>query len=412
MDDRGSVPAVPDSSMNILFMGFSHKKQTAGNTVNLYYSIAVALRASGHNIGLLLVKTCDKPQGYDAELFNLGCYITADDSLGADCRALTHSAPVQEPVALEVLKRRLNIDIQHVCTLGVERYGRLLRALSGPACIDCHDCAARHRYREVKHDLIRRKARLPKALFKLLYDLYRECSILRLSRHERVFTLVSEGDAKWFHALSPATRSYWIQPLVTPSGCRDAERRGVEPCSLAIWGDAGVWNTTALERLVTRILPLLQKGYPSSRIKVYGEISEMEKHKYPARPDVVFEGYVEDIRARVRTCEISCFPFSYGSGIKTKILECMNWGVPCVTSSIGGEGFRENQKSGFECGRSDAEIAGLCAALFRDPEKQTALIRAGYRVIQEEFSISPAVDSYLEAYGVALGKKGRPSHSL
>lgn len=385
--------------MNILIVDFSHKRQLSSETVNLYYTVAATLQSFNHHIGLVLLKTKPTPAGFDADLYDLGCYMADLSSTDLTCWRLGEStSQSNKSMPLSELQRLLEVDLLHVCTLGIERHGNLFSLLRGPLCVDCHDCASRHRFRELKHDLKENKRRVPKAVLKLFYDLFRELKLLRLRSYERVYTLVSAGDAAWFGKMAPRTPSRWIQPHVMPLSDLARKRPKVVPFSVGFWGVSGIWNEAAFDELINRVLPIVQKKYPECIVKVFGHISDKKQERCKLRSDILFEGYVENLRESVQACEICCFPFRYGSGVKTKLLECMNWGVPCVTTCVGAEGLRNDQRDGLLVGRSASHIADLCIMLFEDKVKQNELIKRGFDIINTGFSKENAMASYLDAY--------------
>ena len=72
-------------------------------------------------------------------------------------------------------------------------------------------------------------------------------------------------------------------------------------------------------------------------------------------PDVIVTGEVDDVKRSLSDSALMIAPMLFGTGIKTKIVEAMSWGVPVVTNPIGIEGINANH--GEDClsviGRGD-----------------------------------------------------------
>ena len=97
-------------------------------------------------------------------------------------------------------------------------------------------------------------------------------------------------------------------------------------------------NLGAVKYMHDDLLPLLLKENPSIRMKIIGS--------YPP-PEIValnsenFEvlGFVEDITEYFNSARLFVAPLAFGAGIKGKIGQSLEFGLPLVTTDIGAEGF-------------------------------------------------------------------------
>ncbi|HLW30834.1 MAG TPA: glycosyltransferase [Aequorivita sp.] len=97
-------------------------------------------------------------------------------------------------------------------------------------------------------------------------------------------------------------------------------------------------NMDAVRYLHDKLLPLLLEKIPSIRIKIIGsyptpEILKMDKENFKIL------GYVEDISEHFNSARIFVAPLAFGAGIKGKIGQSLEFGLPLVTTDIGAEGF-------------------------------------------------------------------------
>lgn len=104
-------------------------------------------------------------------------------------------------------------------------------------------------------------------------------------------------------------------------------------------------NKDAVSYFLNEIFPNIIKEIPDAVFRIVGRCSDEYKIELLKYKNVELTGEVDDIRKYVQECEVAVAPLTYGSGIKTKILETMAMGVPVVTNSIGTEGLGvENYK--------------------------------------------------------------------
>ena len=97
-------------------------------------------------------------------------------------------------------------------------------------------------------------------------------------------------------------------------------------------------NVDALRYFIGEILPALQAQIPGVTLTVAGEVPRHELNDLDLG-HVVFTGYLQDLRPLFEQALVYVAPLRFGAGIKGKILEAMNYGLPVVTTSVGAEGI-------------------------------------------------------------------------
>jgi len=143
-------------------------------------------------------------------------------------------------------------------------------------------------------------------------------------------------------------------------------------------------NLDALDYYQREVFPALEAACTPSVLHHIGNAPDRLRRLF--RSQVVrFEGYVNDLAARLR--EAACFvaPIVSGTGIKTKVLEAMATGVPVVTTPEGVSGLQvENARHCFVC----REAADFPAALrsLADPALAAELSGNARRYVAENFS--------------------------
>lgn len=170
-----------------------------------------------------------------------------------------------------------------------------------------------------------------------------------------------------------------IQDLAPSEGAFGA-RRG-----LLFVGGTHPPNVDALRYFIGEILPLLVKEVPELRLTVVGEVSRHELKDLDLG-QVNFTGYVEDLRPLFEQALVYVAPLRFGAGIKGKILEAINYGVPVVTTSIGAEGIGVVHGENILIADSAAAFSEAVVRLHRDKELWGELREKGREYVEMSFS--------------------------
>ncbi|WP_419728004.1 glycosyltransferase [Lichenicola sp.] len=124
----------------------------------------------------------------------------------------------------------------------------------------------------------------------------------------------------------------WSVP-VRDSGIGFAERSGV--AFIGCFNHAP--NQAAARVLRDRIMPLVLAADPTIECRLVG--SGLPAALCETRPGLLAEGHVEDLGAVLDRVRLTVAPLSFGAGLKSKVLESLAAGVPCVCSPVAAEGL-------------------------------------------------------------------------
>jgi GT2 family glycosyltransferase/ubiquinone/menaquinone biosynthesis C-methylase UbiE len=111
---------------------------------------------------------------------------------------------------------------------------------------------------------------------------------------------------------------------------------------------------------------------------------------------ILVHGYISDdeLSRLYLECRISVVPLRYGAGVKGKVLEAMQAGIPLVTTSIGAEGIPEAE-SIFAIADEGKEFAKAIDQLYRDESISCAQVLKYHDVIEKYFS-EATINSFIE----------------
>jgi GT2 family glycosyltransferase len=101
-------------------------------------------------------------------------------------------------------------------------------------------------------------------------------------------------------------------------------------------------NVDAIFWFVEEILPLVVAACPDIKLNVVGSKAP-DSIQALASKHVVIHGYLtdEELAEQYRRTRVVAVPLRFGAGVKGKVLEALQRGVPIVTTGIGAEGLPE-----------------------------------------------------------------------
>src|SRR2546428_2791552 len=96
-------------------------------------------------------------------------------------------------------------------------------------------------------------------------------------------------------------------------------------------------NYDAMHYFLSEIFPLVTQRIPEAQLRITGATTEAQKQSLPANRNVVFTGYLPDVREAVAGSTACVAPLRSGAGTRVKILEAMALGTPVVCTTKAAE---------------------------------------------------------------------------
>lgn len=144
-------------------------------------------------------------------------------------------------------------------------------------------------------------------------------------------------------------------------------------------------NENAVRHFIDDIFPLVLEEVPDAKFLVIGGGASEDLLKMSS-DNVLFTGYVNDVRKYLEKCKAFVCPMSFGSGIKTKNLEAMAMGLPVVTTSIGAENIGAVDNQDWMVADITTDFAKKLVSLLVDVEKRNKLAKSASRYVCNNFS--------------------------
>jgi len=168
------------------------------------------------------------------------------------------------------------------------------------------------------------------------------------------------------------------------AGARDelSARRGI----LFVAGFAHSPNVDGAVWFVHEVLPLIRKAHPDVTVTLAGS-NPTDAVKALAAERIVVTGFVTDevLASLYRQTRASIAPLRFGGGMKGKVLEAMQHGVPIVTTSTGLQGLAATVEFAF-ASDDPQEFADHVITLLDDDAEWLRRSAEGQAFILDQFS--------------------------
>lgn len=155
-------------------------------------------------------------------------------------------------------------------------------------------------------------------------------------------------------------------------------------------------NEEAVRNFIINIFPCILKKDPNVKFIVIGGGASDSLLSY-ASENIVFLGRVDDIRDYLTQLKVFVCPMTFGSGIKTKVLEAMAMGIPVVLTSIGAENIDAVNFRDWIVTDNNEEFADNVIQLLKDEKLMKSIGKAGRDFVETNWTWDKASEALEEA---------------
>ncbi|MEO6060328.1 MAG: glycosyltransferase family 4 protein [Thermoflexales bacterium] len=182
-----------------------------------------------------------------------------------------------------------------------------------------------------------------------------------------------------------------VEPSQAPIP-RDPKARGI----LILGGMHWPPNADGAEWFAREVFPRIRAQAPAARLfivgarppralRVLGDFIGIRHPDQAGDAPIVVTGYVPDPSPFIEASTLMAVPLRSGGGMRVKIVEALNWGLPLVTTTVGGEGI--DLTDGREALLADG-APGLAEAVLRvlgDAELAQRLADGGRTLVASRY---------------------------
>jgi len=157
-------------------------------------------------------------------------------------------------------------------------------------------------------------------------------------------------------------------------------------------------NRDAIKWYVKDIFPKVIKEHDDINLIVIGANMPSELERELKGKNISVRGFISDPELAIQLTEARVFvaPLRYGAGVKGKIGQAIEYGLPVVTTKIGSEGmYLKNNESCIEADTTDSFAEG-CIKLYTNKEIWNKVQTNARQSLEVNFSIEEATNNLKE----------------
>lgn len=201
----------------------------------------------------------------------------------------------------------------------------------------------------------------------------------------------SEEETQYVKALlgnnKAKNKSYTVPAYAFESKAADAcgnieDRKGV----VFVAGFGHPPNEIAAEWFVHNVLPLIHKICPDVKLTLVGS-NPTAKVQALASSNIAVTGYVTDekLSEYYSSSRVAVAPLLFGAGVKSKVVEPLYYGLPCVTTDIGAQGL-EDSKGFLKTHNKPEDFAAAVIELLLDDHLWASVSKQSQAYISSKYS--------------------------
>ena len=147
------------------------------------------------------------------------------------------------------------------------------------------------------------------------------------------------------------------------------------------------WDTVLV--LKKEIWPKLKELIPNAKLNVYGAYPTQKVHQlHNPKQRFFIHGRAESAEKVICSARVLLAPIRFGAGIKGKLLECMEYGTPSVTTSIGAEAMHDNLPWNGFISDDYSNFIQKAVELYSNKEVWENSVYKGFENIKKKFLFS------------------------
>lgn len=146
------------------------------------------------------------------------------------------------------------------------------------------------------------------------------------------------------------------------------------------------WQTVLL---LKKYWSTIKKQLPEAQLLVYGAyVTEKAKQLHDEKEDFLIQGRADNVVTIFQNTRVLLAPIPYGAGLKGKLFEAMQHGLPSVTTAMGAEGMHGNLEWSGAIATHESDFINHAIQLYTEENHWKTAQKKGYEIIEKRFKTS------------------------
>ncbi|MGS0748598.1 glycosyltransferase [Halpernia sp. GG3] len=143
------------------------------------------------------------------------------------------------------------------------------------------------------------------------------------------------------------------------------------------------WQTVLI---LKKLWKNIKQKLAESELHIYGSyVTEKAKQLHNEKDGFIIKGRAKSVNDVFLNYKVLLAPIPFGAGIKGKLLESMEFGLPNITTEIGAEGMRFNEKWNGFITKTNEEFIEKTVQIYSDYEIWNSAQSIGFEILEKKF---------------------------
>ena len=135
-----------------------------------------------------------------------------------------------------------------------------------------------------------------------------------------------------------------------------------------------------------KLWPKIKKQLPSAELHIYGDYAPQQITQLDNKQEGFrIMGWAQDVKSTMKKYRLQLAPLRFGAGLKGKFLDAMRYGLPSITTEVGGEGLCGNLPFGGKIISSDEEFINEIVQFYSEETLWKEAQQNGFEIINTRF---------------------------
>lgn len=145
-----------------------------------------------------------------------------------------------------------------------------------------------------------------------------------------------------------------------------------------------------------QIWKLIRKDLPEAELHIYGAYAGQKVYDLHNEKDgFLVKGRAESVKEIFENARVLLAPIPFGAGLKGKLWESMQFGLPNVTSPTGAEAMHKDLPWNGFVADSDEVFAEKAVGLYQDEKRWNEAVQNGYVILKSVYSKDLYTNSFI-----------------